>query len=46
MDLPTFLVLLVVVAIFGAICWCGWRNHKKGKHSCGGNCGSCNGCGH
>lgn len=44
MNLPTILVGLVVLGIFGAIVVRGIRNWKAGKHSCGGNCEKCHAC--
>ena len=39
----TVLVIAVLVIIIGLIIFGIVRDHKKGKHSCGGDCGSCHG---
>ena len=41
MNLSTFLVLLVLVAIVGSIVLKMYKDKKAGKLSCGGDCGSC-----
>ncbi|MGN0327950.1 MAG: FeoB-associated Cys-rich membrane protein [Lachnospira sp.] len=35
----TILVIIVAAIVYGMI-----KNRKKGKHSCGGDCGHCSGC--
>lgn len=43
MNLPTLVVAAVVALVFCAIVVKFVRDHKKGKYSCGGNCGACKG---
>lgn len=40
----TFVVGIILVAVVAAIIMTQIKNHKKGKHSCGGSCASCNAC--
>lgn len=40
-DLPTILICLVLAIIVAAIVVTLYRNHKKGKSSCGCGCSSC-----
>ncbi len=37
----TILVLLILAAIVGSIIYSQVKDHKAGKHSCGGNCSKC-----
>lgn len=40
-NLPTVIILILVVAVFSAIVIKGILNRKKGKSSCGCNCSGC-----
>ena len=40
----TLFVGLILLAIIISISYSLIRDKKRGKHSCGGNCGSCAGC--
>lgn len=44
MNLPTALVLAVVILIAGAIIYKLVKDKKKGKSSCGCDCSSCGAC--
>ena len=44
MNLPTALVLAVVILIAGAIVYKLVKDKKKGKSSCGCDCSSCGAC--
>lgn len=41
MNLSTFLILLVVVAVVGLIIWGMVKDKRAGKSSCGGDCSHC-----
>ena len=43
MNLSTFLILLVVVAVVGLIIWGMVKDKRAGKSSCGGDCSHCGG---
>ena len=45
MNLPTILVLTLVVLLFGGLVFKSVRDKKQGKHSCscGGDCSACAG---
>lgn len=45
-NLPTLLIALAVLAVFGAIVGKGiWnKRHGKGSCACGGDCSRCKGC--
>ena len=40
-NLSTLIVGVVLLAIVAFVCLSMVRNKRKGKSSCGGNCGSC-----
>lgn len=40
----TFIVGMVLLIIVAAVIRSMYRDHKSGKSSCGGNCGSCGLC--
>lgn len=42
----TFFVALILIAIVTHISISLYRDKKRGKSSCGGNCGACAGCVH
>ena len=41
MNLGTFLILLVVVAVVGLIIWGMVKDKRAGKPTCGGDCSHC-----
>ncbi len=43
-NLPTLVILIVLAAVVGLVIFKLIRDKKKGKHSCGCDCGSCSGC--
>lgn len=47
MNLATILVLAVVIGLAALSAWSLIRDHRSGKHTCGGcsACGGCSGCG-
>ena len=45
-NLSTIVISLLLLAVVFLIVRYLIRQHKQGKHSCGGNCGACGGCAH
>lgn len=45
-NLFTIVISLLLLAVVFLIVRYLIRQHKQGKHSCGGNCGACGGCTH
>ena len=43
-NLSTIVISLLLLAVVFLIVRYLIRQHKQGKHSCGGNCGACGGC--
>lgn len=47
MNLGTFIVLIILIALVSLIIYSMRKDRKAGKNSCGASCGgACSGCGH
>lgn len=46
MNWQTLVVIFVICVIVGFIVRSMIKDHKKGKHICGGDCSKCHGCNH